>query len=87
MKVTVIALDSFAHGNRQYVAGDPVEVTKGEADEMLKHGLVKEQEEEPEQQSDEAQKPIESQKMDEPASNKMDKPTANKGRKASKEAD
>lgn len=40
MKVTVIARDSFAHGSRQYVAGDPVEVSKGEADELLKAGLV-----------------------------------------------
>lgn len=40
MKTTATALGSFAHGAKQYVAGDQVEATKGEAEELRKAGLV-----------------------------------------------
>lgn len=40
MKISAIANDSFAHGNKQYVKGDPVEVTKGDAEDLRKSGLV-----------------------------------------------
>jgi hypothetical protein len=38
MKIT--ALDSFAHGAKQYTAGDPVEVTRSTAEDLIKAGLV-----------------------------------------------
>ncbi|HEX7987224.1 MAG TPA: hypothetical protein VF616_27200 [Duganella sp.] len=40
MKIT--AIDSFAHGAHMYVAGDPVEVTKSTAEDLIKAGLVSE---------------------------------------------
>lgn len=40
MKVTTTAATSFVHGNRKYEPGDPVETTKGEADELRAAGLV-----------------------------------------------
>lgn len=40
MKITATALDSFAHGARMYVAGDPVEATPGDMADMVKAGLV-----------------------------------------------
>ena len=36
----IIALDSFAHGSARYVAGDEVKATPGEADDLIKAGLV-----------------------------------------------
>lgn len=38
MKIT--AIDSFAHGPKQYAAGDPVEVTNSTAEDLRKAGLV-----------------------------------------------
>lgn len=40
MKTAAIALDSFAHGARMYVAGDQVEATPGDMADMVKAGLV-----------------------------------------------
>lgn len=40
MNITVKATDSFAHGAKQYTAGDPVEVTKSTAEDLHKAGLV-----------------------------------------------
>lgn len=40
MKTTATALDSFAHGARTYVAGDPVDATPGDMADLVKAGLV-----------------------------------------------
>lgn len=40
MQVTVKALDSFFHGRQSAVKNDTFKVGKGEADELVKSGLV-----------------------------------------------
>lgn len=66
MKVTMIAQDSFAHGARTYVAGDRLEVSKGEADELKAAGLVSDDE------------PESGEKMSESVENKMEAAPKNK---------
>ena len=40
MNITATAIDSFAHGAKQYASGDPVEATKSTAEDLRKAGLV-----------------------------------------------
>lgn len=40
MKQTAIALDSFAHGSAKYATGDKVEATPGDMADLIKAGLV-----------------------------------------------
>lgn len=66
MQVTVKALDSFFHGRQSAVKNDTFKVGKGEADELVKSGLVEIVADEP------------SMKMDEPIENKMEAEPENK---------
>ena len=70
MKVTVTAKDSFAHGPKTYVAGDPVEVSIYEARELAKNGLTSEPADVAEDQT----------KMEASPENKMADAPANKSR-------
>lgn len=85
MKIT--ALDSFAHGAKQYVAGDPVQVSKGEAEDLRKAKLVSIEDVAPQTGVTDSQ-PAEDDLEDlvggkaEPAPlNKMEPAPANKGKK------
>jgi len=87
MKTKAIALDSFAHGARQYVAGDSDEFSPGEAEELRKSGLVKFEEAAPQTGVTDSQ-PAEDDLEDlvggkaEPApANKMEPAPKNKGKK------
>lgn len=60
------AKQSFFHGRHRYEAGDPVDVSKGEADDLQKAGLIGEED------------LIGGEKMAEPVKNKMEKPASNK---------
>lgn len=76
MKTKVKALDSFVHGRTHLVAGDEAEFSKGEADELLKAGLV-----EIAGQQEEVAPPDASQqdaKMDDEPQNKMEAAPENK---------
>lgn len=88
MKITATALDSFAHGAKTYATGDPVEVMKGEAEDLRKAGLVVYQDAAPQTGVTDS-KPAEDDLEDlvggekaEPAPlNKMEPAPANKGKK------
>lgn len=72
MKIEVKAATSFAHGSRSYNVGDQVEVTKGEADELEKAGLITLGEAPGEQEPEPAEK------MADDVENKMADAPANK---------
>ena len=85
MKIT--ALDSFAHGAKQYVAGDEVHASKGEAEDLRKANLVSIEDVAPQTGVTDSQ-PAEDDLEDlvggkaEPApKNKMQPAPANKGKK------
>lgn len=61
------AKQTFFHGRQRYEEGDPVEISKGEAEELSKAGLIGEEED-----------LIGGDKMAEPVKNKMEKPVSNK---------
>lgn len=73
MKVTVTAKDSFAHGPKTFVSGDPVEVSIYEARDLAKRGLTSEPEE--------TQVPVDT-KMAGEVENKMADAPENKSRKS-----
>lgn len=91
MKTKVKAITSFMHGRVHSHAGDELEVTKGEADELQKAGLVQfsdEQEEaaQPATQDPQAGDDVDDllgddsgAKMDEEPKNKMETAPENKG--------
>lgn len=84
MNITATALDSFAHGAKQYSAGDPVEVTKATAEDLRKAGLVSFEDVAP--QTGVTDSPAEDDLLGgdkaEPAPlNKMEPAPANKGKK------
>lgn len=83
MKIT--ALDSFAHGRIQYVKGDPVEVSKGEAEDLRKAGLVTVGTDDGPKTATDSQDDLDDlvggEKMDEAPKNKMAPAPANKGKK------
>lgn len=76
MKITVKALTSFMHGRIHAHAGDEVEVTKGEADELAKAGMAQIVEE----KAVPAEEP-EGAKMDTTVQNKMEAEPENKAAK------
>lgn len=85
MKITATAIDSFAHGATQYVAGDPVEVTKSTAEDLVKAGLVTVDAHEdiaPQTGVTDSQDDLlGGEKMEEAPQNKMAPAPANKGKK------
>lgn len=79
MHVKATALDSFFHGRKGYAAGDPVILSKGEAADMEKSGLV---EIVSEHEGDEEEDLLgEGGKMEAAPQNKMEKAPANKAGK------
>jgi hypothetical protein len=86
MKVTVYPTDSVVFGNRKYEPNDPMTVTRGEADELIKAGLVSEEVPAGARQED-ADEDEPSQKMEPEVENKMEATPKNKGRKAADKAD
>ena len=70
--VKAVAKSSFYHGRTQYEVGHPIEISKGEASDLEKDGLIERVEEETEI------------KMESAPKNKMADATVNK---ASKKAD
>jgi len=84
MNTTATALDSFAHGATQYVAGDPVEVTKSTAEDLRKAGLVTFEDAAPKTATDSKQGDddlLGGEKMEDAPKNKMAAAPANKGKK------
>lgn len=83
MKIT--ALDSFAHGAKQYVAGDPVKVSQGEAEDLRKAGLVSFEDVAPQTGVTDSQDDLEDlvggEKAEPAPLNKMEPAPANKGKK------
>lgn len=74
MRVHGKAKDSFYHQRQQYAAGDPITLTKGEADDMVKSGLIEltgEHEADDDLLGD-------GKKMEAPVENKMEKTVSNK---------
>lgn len=72
MKISVKAATHFAYGSRVYATGDTMEVTKGEADELEKAGLITLGEATGEQEAEPAEK------MADDVENKMADAPANK---------
>lgn len=88
MKTKAIALDSFAHGARQYAAGDSGEFSKGEAEELRKAGLVSFEDAAPQTgvadskpAEDDLEDLVGGDKADPAPQNKMEPAPANKGKK------
>lgn len=84
MKQTATALDSFAHGARKYVTGDPVEATPGELDDLRNAGLVSMEDAAPQTgvtDSQETDDLLGDSKAEPAPQNKMEKAPANKGKK------
>ena len=80
MNITVKATDSFAHGAKQYTAGDPVEVTKSTAEDLRKAGLVSFEDHTPETPpvEDNLDDLVGGEKMEDAPKNKMAPAPANK---------
>jgi hypothetical protein len=86
MKVTVYPTDSVVFGNRKYEPNDPLTVTRGEADELIKAGLASEEVPAGAKQADTEQAEP-SQKMEPEVENKMEAAPKNKARKAADKAE
>lgn len=82
---TATALDSFAHGARKYVTGDPVEATPGELDDLRNAGLVSMEDAAPQTGVTDSQQDIDDlvggEKAEAAPQNKMQPAPANKGKK------
>jgi len=85
MKTLAIALDSFAHGARMYIAGDAVEATPGDMADLIKNGLVKAEDAAPQTGVTDSQDDLlGGEKMAEEVQNKMEAAPANKAAPAPK---
>lgn len=82
MKQTAIALDSFAHGSAKYATGDTVEATPGDMADLVKAGLVTQEDPAPQTGVTDSQQDIDDlvggEKMDAEVQNKMEAAPENK---------
>lgn len=81
MKTKAIALDSFAHGKTQYVAGETIELSKSEAEEMRKAGHVSFDDADSPPADDDLEDLVGGDKAEAAPKNKMQPAPANKGKK------
>lgn len=85
MEIQAIALDSFAHGAKQYLAGELINVNKDTAEEMRKRGLIAYEDVAPQTGVTDSQDDLEDlvggDKAEPAPKNKMQPAPANKGKK------